>query len=235
MMRLLDDPLKNVERWKKLTYMKDYQDPGTPKPGATVLAEMKTPQRKMPLLITQNYGRGRTALMATSGTWRWQMSEALGDPAHDLFWQQLLRWLVADSPGRVVAATSAETLTDDGQVRLTASVRGQEYMPAADAKVEAHVIGPEGMAALVEMRPTAMFRGTMWWIGRRRRRGAYLAEVTARVAGPRGRVRRRRMLSRDVVAFQRTDGVAENFHTEQNREMLEKLSDGDGREVLEDG
>ena len=41
MMRLLDDPAKNVERWKKLTYMMDYQDAGTPKPGATVLAEMK--------------------------------------------------------------------------------------------------------------------------------------------------------------------------------------------------
>ena len=31
-------------------------------------------------------------------------------------------------------------------------------------------------------------------------------------------------LGRDVVAFQRTDGVAENFHTEQNRDLLEKLS-----------
>ncbi len=27
-----------------------------------------------------------------------------------------------------------------------------------------------------------------------------------------------------MIAFQRTDGVAENFHTEQNRTMLEKLS-----------
>ena len=78
--------------------------PGRPKPGATVLAEMKTGSRTMPLLVTQNYGRGRTAVMATSGTWRWQMSEALGDPAHDLFWQQLLRWLVGDTPGQVTAA-----------------------------------------------------------------------------------------------------------------------------------
>ncbi len=36
--RLLDDPAKNVERWRKLPYMMDYQDAGTPKPGATVLA-----------------------------------------------------------------------------------------------------------------------------------------------------------------------------------------------------
>ena len=40
-----------------------------------------------------------------------------------MFWQQLLRWLVADSPGRVVASMPAQTLMDDGHVRLTAMVR----------------------------------------------------------------------------------------------------------------
>src|ERR1700733_411394 len=93
--RLMDDPAKNVDRWKKLTYLMDYQDAGTAKPGAAVLIQM-TGARKLPLLVTQNYGRGRSAVMATSGTWRWQMSQPLGDPAHDLFWQQLLRWLVLD-------------------------------------------------------------------------------------------------------------------------------------------
>src|SRR5581483_5054655 len=92
--RLLDDPAKNAERWKKLTYLADYQDAGAPKPGSTVLVQMKAGNRRLPLLITQNYGHGRTAIMATGGTWRWQMSEPLGDPSHDLFWQQLSRWLV---------------------------------------------------------------------------------------------------------------------------------------------
>ncbi len=102
--RLVDDPARNAERWKKLPYLMDYQDPGTPKPGAAVLAEMNVGGRKMPLLITQNYGRGRTAVLATSGTWRWQMSLPLGDTTHDMFWRQLLRWLVADTPDRVVAS-----------------------------------------------------------------------------------------------------------------------------------
>ena len=37
--RLLDDPENNAARWKKLTYLADYEDPGTPKPGAVVLAD----------------------------------------------------------------------------------------------------------------------------------------------------------------------------------------------------
>ena len=220
--RLVDDPLKNVERWKKLTYMMDYQEAGTPKAGATVLADLKAGQRRLPLLITQSYGRGRTALMATSGTWRWQMSEALGDTAHDLFWQQLLRWLVGETPGRVVAGSSVSetgsTLTDDGRIRLTASVRGQDYLPAADAKVEAHVIGPEGLSETMAMVPAGDVPGDFVADWTAAKSGAYLAEITAEGSGP------LKDLGRDIVAFQRTDGVAENFRTEQNRAMLEKLS-----------
>jgi len=106
--RLVDDPAANAARWKKLPYLMDYEDPGTPKPGASVLADMITPEgRRLHLLITENFGRGRTAIMATGGSWRWQMSSPLGDTAHDLFWQQLLRWLVSDTPGHVAASVPA--------------------------------------------------------------------------------------------------------------------------------
>ncbi|HEY6340152.1 MAG TPA: hypothetical protein VIY49_01560 [Bryobacteraceae bacterium] len=35
-------------------------------------------------------------------------------------------------------------------------------------------------------------------------------------------------LGRDVLTFERLDGVAENFHTEQNRELLEHLASQTG-------
>jgi len=214
--RLMDDPAKNIERWKKLTYLMDYQDAGTPKPGATVLAQLNAGSRKLPLLVTQNYGRGRTAVMATSGTWRWQMSQPLGDPSHDLFWQQLLRWLVLDSPGQVAATSPAQTLMDDGQIELSASVRDKEYMPAPDAKVTAHFIGPDGISALVDMEPAADNPGVFQNAWTAEKPGSYLAEVTAQ--------RGSEQIGSDVFPFERIDGVAENFHTVQNRELLEKLS-----------
>ncbi len=151
--RLADDSAKNVDRWKKLPYLMDFQDAGNPKPGATVLAEMTAGRAKMPLLVTQNYGRGRTAIMATSGTWRWQMSSPLGDPSHDLFWQQLLRWVVADSPGRVVASTPNARLMDDGHIHLAATVRDKEYVQAPDARVQAHIVGPQELSAVVDLAP----------------------------------------------------------------------------------
>jgi uncharacterized membrane protein len=221
--RLLEDPEKNAERWKKLTYLADYEDPGAPKPGATVLADMIIGRRSLPLLITQNYGHGRTAIMATGGTWRWQMSEALGDPSHDLFWQQLLRWLVAESPGPVTASTPARLLMDQGQAQIIAQVRDKQFQPAADAHVTAHIVGPGNTSATIELSPSQDTPGQFHTEWTADKPGAYLAEVTAESSGGQPQP-----LGSDVVTFEREDGVAENFHTSQNRRLLEQLSSETG-------
>jgi uncharacterized membrane protein len=220
--RILDDRTANLDRWRKLPYLNDYQDPGTPKPGATVLAQMMA-GRTMPLLVTQSYGHGKTAVLATSGTWRWQMSSPLDDPSHDLFWQQLLRWLSADSPGQVVAAMPQQTLMDEGHVKLTAVVRDKQFSPAADAHVSAHVIGPDSLSAVVDLTPVPNTPGTFAMDWTAEKPGSYLVEVTADQMGKGGLE-----LGKDVLSFRREDGVAEHFHTQQNRELLEKLSDETG-------
>jgi hypothetical protein len=148
------------------------------------------------------------------------MSQALGDPTHDLFWQQLLRWVVADSPGRVVATVPVSRLMDDGHVKLTATVRDKEYVPAPDAQVLAHMIAPDGGTATVPMTAVPSAPGTFALDWTAEKPGSYVAEVTA--------ARGTTELGRDVVTFSREDGVSENFHTEQNRELLEKLSEETG-------
>jgi uncharacterized membrane protein len=216
--RLVDDPAANVERWKKLPYLMDYQDPGVPKPAAQVLATLTGGGHSMPMLITEPYGRGRSAVLATSGTWRWQMSLPLGDPSFDLFWQQLLRWLVTDSHGHVQAAVDAPELQDDGHVVVSAEVRDQEYQPVADAVVEAHILGPDGLSARVPLAPVSGSPGRYQADWNAPRPGDYLTELTAQrqAAGA--------ALGRDVLSFRRVDGAAENFHTPQNREMLTRIA-----------
>jgi len=225
--RLVDDPAANAAKWKTLPYLMDYEDPGAAKPGAAVLAKMITPEgRKLNLLVTENFGHGRTAIMATGGSWRWQMSLPLGDTAHDLFWQQLLRWVVSDTPGHLAASVPAQMLLDNGAVTLTADVRDKQYNPAPDAKVEAHILGPSGVSALVEMTPVPDNPGQFQAAWSAPKTGAYLTEFTAQRADPStGKVSE---IGRDVLTFQRMDGVAENFHTEQNRELLERLSSQTG-------
>jgi uncharacterized membrane protein len=218
--RLVDDPAGNVERWKTLPYLMDYQDPGKPKPGATVLAQMHEGKRAMPLLVTESYGRGRTAVLATGGTWRWQMSLPLGDKAHDLFWQQLLRWLVSGTRGRIIASVPKVTLLDDGHVEVTAEVRDKEYHPAADAHVTARVIGPSGLAASLELTPVPSSPGHFQIDWEAPAAGLYVADLTAR--------RGAEEIGRDAVTFERLDGIAESFHTGQNRALLQELASSTG-------
>src|ERR1700719_3547053 len=121
-------------------------DPGQPRLASTVLANtipMGAGGAKLPLLIIQPFGRGRTAVFATAGSWRWQMLQPLADKSHEMFYQQLLRWLVTETPRRVTGSTPQQLLADEPHVKLRAQVRDRTYLPAADATVEAHILGPE--------------------------------------------------------------------------------------------
>jgi uncharacterized membrane protein len=218
--RLAEDSAQNADRWKKLPYMMNYQDPGKVKLGAATLLNMSINNRKMPLLITQNYGRGRTAVLATGGTWRWQMSMPVEDQSHESFWRQLLRWMVTDTPGQIISSVPSQMLFDDGRVQISADVRGKDYVPAPDARVEAHILGPDGIAAQVEMVPDPNTPGVFRADWNAEKPGSYMAEITAK--------RGEEELGRDVLNFQRMDGVAENFHTEQNRTLLEQLAQQTG-------
>lgn len=215
-LRLEEDSARNVERWKKLPFLADFQNVGTVKPGAVVHVDAVTGQGRTPMLVTQNYGRGRTAVMATGGTWRWQMSQPLEDKSHEMFWQQLMRWLVAGTPGTVQASTTQTVFTDDPRIPLRAEVRGKQYELLPDGQVEARVSGPAGAAATVQLQPDPVHPGVYTGEYSADQAGSYLVEMVASQNGERTGV--------DTLAFRREDGVAESFHTEQNKELLERLA-----------
>ena len=219
--RLDENPAKNLELWKKMPQMANYQDVGEPKPGATVLME-STPagRRAEPLLVTENYGRGRTVLFATGGSWRWKMWQDHTDKTHAMFWQQMFRHLVADTPGQVVATTPKQVLADDTKVPIRVEVRDKQYKPVANAKVQARFIAPDGTSATMELNPLPLEEGIYGGEWTAEKPGSYVAEI---LAG-----RDQEELGRDMLTFRREDGVAENFHTGQNRELLQKLSEQTG-------
>jgi len=219
--RLEEQTERNVERWKKLPALAGYQEVGAPKPGAVVLAEVRAPDgRTSPLLVTQHYGRGRTAVFATGGSWRWQMLQDLADQSHEIFWQQLLRWLVSGTPGQVVASTPRPVLPDESRVPIRVEARDKSFRPVSDARAEARLLGPGGLSETIELEPQAHEPGLYQAQWTAERPGPYLAEVSVR--------RGDEEVGRDVLIFRREDGVAENFRVEQNRELLEKLSEQTG-------
>jgi len=70
------------------------------KPGAVVLAvhpNFTNKGKNRILLAVQQYGKGRTAVLATDPLWSWKLSLDSKDPSYNQFWKQFLGWL---TPGR---------------------------------------------------------------------------------------------------------------------------------------
>ncbi|HEX4747904.1 MAG TPA: glutamine amidotransferase [Bryobacteraceae bacterium] len=218
--RIEADPEKSAQHWDTLPYLADYQDAGTPKPGAVVLARVDAGGTRLPLLVTENYGRGRTVVFATGGAWRWRMQQPVSDTSEETFWRQLLRYVVSATPSRVVASTPNAKLEDEGKFQLRAEVRNNNYVPTGDADVQASIIDPDGVAQPVTLRPEPLTQGVYTADWNAMKPGSYLAEVTA--------TRGTQKLGSDVLTFRRENGVAENFHREQNRELLQKLAEETG-------
>jgi uncharacterized membrane protein len=216
--RLVEGRDRNIERWKKMPQIANYQDVGEVKPGAVTLLEVAPPsKRPSPLFVIENFGRGRTGVLATGGTWRWQMQQDLKDMTHETFWQQTLRWLVQETPGQIQASTPRQVLSDDSKVHFRAEVRDKTYQPVSNARVIGHVVGPDGLSETVTFSPQPLEEGVYIADYTAEKPGSYLVEVSNSAD-----------TSRDVIMFRREDGVAESFRTTQNKELLQKLSDQTG-------
>jgi uncharacterized membrane protein len=216
-LRLEDNPEANEARWKKMPKVANYALMGSPKPGAVVLMNVGEPgKRATPLLAIENYGHGRTAVLASSGTWRWKMLQDHTDMTHVTFWQQLLRWLVTETPGQVSAAIPHQMLNDDGQVHLRTVVRDKAYQTVAGATVEATINRPDGQIDVLTLKPDPLEPGAYEGDYSADKTGAYVAEVVAHDD--------KLEVGRDALTFRREDGVAENFNAAQNKDLLTRLA-----------
>jgi hypothetical protein len=96
-------------------------------------------------------------------------------------------------------------------------VRDRQFQPAPDAQVTAQITGPGDLNGTIDLAPSQDTPGLFTADWTAEKPGPYLAEVTAESAN-------HEPLGGDVMTFEREDGVAENFHTAQNRHLLEQLS-----------
>jgi len=110
------------------------------KPGASVIATATDPAGKeYPALVTQRFGRGRSAALMVGDVWLWGMQSPEARRDMDKSWRQLLRWLISDVPGRVELAV--EPLVDQapGAVKLQVRVRDERFQPLDDANVSIEI------------------------------------------------------------------------------------------------
>ena len=140
-----------LKRWQALPPLAGASPLGSPRPGALVLAFVRTPEGQRPLVAVQRYGQGRSMVFAGEASWRWRMMMPSSDRTYELFWRHAARWLSSSAPERLSLADVAASQPGDEAV-ITTEVRDAEFKPVAGATLALSVKAPSG--AVTELRPT---------------------------------------------------------------------------------
>jgi uncharacterized membrane protein len=214
--RLAADDAENLARWDELPELADFQYLEGLKPGAEVLLEADIEGTAWPLLVHQRYGQGNSYILATGGTWRWQMQLPHEDQRHETFWRQLLQALAAAAPEHVMLSTDRVFYADTSSVTLRADVRDKDFRPADGASVRVTVDTGTGAATALTMEAAPGQPGRYEVDFDAAAPGIYRFEATAELAGE--------LLGSSRLAVRREDGVAEHFRIQQNRPLLERLA-----------
>jgi len=208
---LSDNPAENLERWNELPNIADYQNLGSLRPAATTLLEIDVNGELQPLLVTQPYGKGQSYIMATGGTWRWQMSMPLEDMSHETFWRQLARGLVVNSPLPFELSTNIE----NEEIRVRAQVRDPDAEENQGLAVSAVVSSEYGPAMTLELLPSSNQPGVYEASFNPADIGLFSIEAISRVGNtPVSSVR-------SAIRYEQNQ---EAFAIRQNRDLLENLA-----------
>lgn len=216
LLKLGDSAADNDKSWASLPPLADYQDLGALKPAAQRLLDVKVKERQQPLLVVQNYGRGRAYLLATGGTWRWQMSLPLADQRHESFWRQLTRGLVVDVPKQF--ELSAEAHAD--RIRLRAEVRNQAFELQREAAVSATATASTGETATIDLKPVLDQPGVYQADYQPTGSGTFFFDAMARRGDD--------PIADGRAAIHYDRGRAEYFSLRQNRGLLQQLAAATG-------
>ncbi len=150
--RLAMDEQDNTKRWESAPPLIGINPTDGLKPGATVLLQSSVREvggQHLAVLAFQRFGRGKSMALTTDATWRWRMEQDSKNNFHELFWKQLLRWLVSDVPDQVNLDTDKNSYSLDESVTLRAEVNDNTFMRLNNAQITAKVKSPSGVITSV--------------------------------------------------------------------------------------
>ncbi|MEX1032378.1 MAG: hypothetical protein WDZ30_03380 [Cellvibrionaceae bacterium] len=146
-LRLDSQDNKNREKWRGLPDLQGVYVTGRAKPGASVLIEHPTlnyQNNALPILAAQRYGGGRSMVLATASSWRWQMMMPHEDESHQRLWRQMLRWLASESRQRVTLTLDRDNYNVGDTVQISAQLLDQEFEADNNGLLWLQVNDPDG-------------------------------------------------------------------------------------------
>ncbi|MCE9589717.1 MAG: glutamine amidotransferase [Planctomycetes bacterium] len=139
-------------RWASAAPLLSRFGVGSVKPAATVL--MASRGKAEPIVVSQNYGHGKVAIVLTDSTWRWQLgfdpAARGGESEHAVFWRQIIDWMLPNLDQETASTSQLQVMTDrteyevNDSVVVMASVRGTDGAVIDKASVEFTIDAPDG-------------------------------------------------------------------------------------------
>ncbi|MFO1019264.1 MAG: glutamine amidotransferase [Planctomycetales bacterium] len=138
---------QNLKHWQSLPKLMGANRFGALKPVAQKLAE--NPQGE-PLLVVQDYDRGRVAAFAGDTTWLWYSKGF--EQEHQQFWRQVVLWLAhkeTQGDDNVWVKMDERRIRMGQALTFTCGARDPQGNPVRDAKFAAEINGPQLAGASV--------------------------------------------------------------------------------------
>jgi uncharacterized membrane protein len=145
---------QNRKRWESAPALIGLNPVLSLKPGATALLQGTVPDARgqSPVILAfQRFGKGKTVAFTTASSWRWRMSQEHTNNFHELFWKQMLRWLVSDAPNSVNVATEKQSYSLDDVVIIRAEANDASFLPLNNARLATEVKAPSGRISSVQL------------------------------------------------------------------------------------
>ncbi len=216
------------KRTDRMPSFKVWNSVGAAKPGASIYAELLLPEseERIPGLVGQRFGKGRSLAFTVGDAWRWAMRRAEDDD-DDLAqtWRQLARWLTGDVPKRVDVQIESPKQSQD-PFQLAVTVRDQLYEPLDNATIKLTVTNPDGtdvsVAATADAKRAGLYRAEYWSSVD----GAYECQVDVRC--PDGE-----NIDPIVTGWTAQPSATEFHRVSADRRLLEELARDSGGELVE--
>ncbi len=217
--RMAASEAENRKRWETAPALVGLNPTMGPKPGATVLAQGSVPdvRGKSPVVLAfQRFGRGKSMALTTGSTWRWRMGLDHRDNFHELFWKQMLRWLVSDVPDQVELSTEKHSYSPDEPVVMHAEVNDADFVHLNNAQLTARVKSPSGEITTTQMSWDVDKDGQYTAAFKPHEEGVY--EVTAEAQ------QGTRSLGTATANFRIGESMEEFHNAALNRDLLKRLA-----------
>jgi uncharacterized membrane protein len=219
LMKLSPGADANIKQWSDLPPLNDFNKTLDAKVGGIVLARGQTETRGSsdPILLAyQRYGRGRTMALTSGSTWRWQMEMDHEDQTYELFWKQVLRWLVNTSPDPVMINSDKDTYLPGEPVRIYAEISNKKFERMNNAKVIAKVTNPDGITETIPLDWNGTQDGTYQTELNAGSAGIYRVEVEAAQGAEN--------LGTNRAAFQVQDRPVEFYNASLDTRLLQGIA-----------